>query len=88
VPTRPSTEGLFVASLILGICSILFYPLGIILGALAIVFYAIGLKHLSVQPGLRGKGMGIAGLVTGIIGAAASILFWAAVAFNWGSLNL
>lgn len=81
-------EGLFIASMILGICSLLFYPLGVILGALAIVFYAIGLKHLALQPGLRGKGMGIAGLVTGIIGALGSILFWVAIAFDSSLLNV
>jgi hypothetical protein len=69
------TSGYFVASLVLGIASLIMYPLGVVLGGLAITFYAVGLHQSRANPYLQGKGMGIAGLVTGIVGAVFSIFF-------------
>jgi len=57
--------GFAVAALVLGIISLLIFP--VITGAIAIVFGVLGMKS-------RKKGMAIAGLVLGIIGAASGIL--------------
>lgn len=72
----PRFIGMFIASMVLGIVSIWMYPIGLIAGVLAVIFYAEGLKRLRLEPKRRGKGMGIAGLVTGIIGMAVSSVFW------------
>lgn len=68
---KQSSKGLSIASMVLGILSIfglLFYYLaGIIFGVIAIVLAIIGKKK-------GGRGMAIAGLVTGIIGAVLSVL--------------
>lgn len=69
-------KGLGIASMILGILSILFTITGFfsaIMGLMAIIFAGISMKN-----GKEGKGMAIAGLVTGIIGLLGS-LFWALV---------
>jgi hypothetical protein len=61
---EPATNGLAIASMIVGIVSlplILCWPIGVPLGITAIVLGAIGMR----QP--EGRGMGIAGLVTGIV---------------------
>jgi hypothetical protein len=69
--SAPGSNGAAIASLILGIFAFLFgwFFLGLLLGAGAIVFGIIGLK----KPG--GKGMSIAGIITGAIGALSALLF-------------
>jgi hypothetical protein len=67
------TKGKAVASLVLGILSILFSItgiIGLILGIIAIVFGAKNMKQES-----EGRGMAIAGFVMGIVGTLFS-LFW------------
>jgi len=66
-------KGLSITSMVLGICSIIFSVfLGFILGVLAIIFSAIGLKR-------KKNGFAIAGLVTGIIGVVASLIWAVAI---------
>lgn len=77
-------NGAAIASLILGIFAFLFgwFFLGFLLGAGAIVFGIIGLK----KPG--GKGMSIAGIITGAIGALSALLFsliWLVAIFAGGA---
>jgi len=69
-PAGP-TNGLAVASMILGILAVLcgWFFLGLILGAVAIVLGIIGLK----KPG--GRGMAITGIITGAIGTLTSLIF-------------
>ncbi|HET9600718.1 MAG TPA: DUF4190 domain-containing protein [Acidimicrobiales bacterium] len=70
-PAGRSTSGLSIASMVLGICSIVlwwFFGLGIVLGILAVVF---GVKERRRAP----NGLATAGLVTGIIGLSLSVLF-------------
>ena len=62
-------KGLAIASMVLGILSLLFCAFGIVpmyMGVLAIIFYSTHDK---------GKRMAITGLVTGIIGTLFSLLF-------------
>jgi hypothetical protein len=70
------TEGIFVAAMILGITSILMWYAGFILGTLAIIFYYKGKARLKADPTLGGSGMGMAGLVTGIVGVSLSCIIW------------
>jgi len=74
-------KGKGIASMVLGICSIVFCLLGyipLLAGILAIILSALVLgKHEG------GRGMAIAGLITGIIGTACSFIyamFWTAFA--------
>lgn len=70
-PTPDATNGLAVTSLILGILAFLsgWFFLGLILGIAAVITGAIGLKKKN------GKGMAIAGIITGALGAIASLIF-------------
>lgn len=67
-PNNQQSKGLSIASMVLGICSVvLFLWLGFILGLLAIIFAAIELRR-------NKNGMAVAGLVTGIVGAVLSLI--------------
>jgi hypothetical protein len=69
--TEVKPKGYGIASMVLGILSIIFcwVPiLSTVMGILAIVFY-------NVQKKVANNGMAIAGLVTGIIGTVLSILY-------------
>lgn len=74
---RPRTEGMAVASMVLGITSIFFCYLGVLIGPVAIGLSIAGRRSINAEPpgAVTGKGMATAGLVTGIIGT----LIWAAV---------
>lgn len=69
------TNGLAVASLVLGIVGIvlcfLFIP-----WILAIVFGAIAIKQCNADPTYTGKGLAIAGLVCGLVGMAIVVLIF------------
>lgn len=80
-PAPQRTNGLAVASLMLGILAIvLFFTVvfPIILGILAVIFGAIG--WAKANQGADHKGLAIAGLICGILGIAAMILFVAVFA--------
>lgn len=77
-PVKPKSNGLAVASLVLGILTVTFgmwclwfFP---VLPILAVVFGHISLSQLRRQGG-TGRGMAIAGLVMGYIGLAATIVW-------------
>ena len=70
-------EGLSLASMILGILSVLSFVSilgGIFLGLLAIVFGIIGLNRTKGKEKFYGRGFAIAGLVTGAIGLFLALL--------------
>ena len=83
----PVTNGKAVASMILGIVSIIFCYLGLLIGPVAIVLSVLASKDIAAQPpGVAGgKGMATAGLVTGIIG---TVIWGAVVALLVIGLNL
>ncbi|MBD0381950.1 DUF4190 domain-containing protein [Paenibacillus sedimenti] len=69
-PSQASpTNGKSIASMVLGILSIIVPYIGLILGIIAIVFSRIASKEIQAR-GEQGKGFAIAGLVCGIIGTA------------------
>lgn len=66
-----------VASLILGIVAIVFcwFPvIGIIAGVIALILGIIQLSRLNNSQEKKGKGMSIAGIITGIIGVVISVI--------------
>ncbi len=64
------TSGMAIASMVLGICSVLLFwvfILDIILGILAVIFGFVALNEIK-KKGTKGRGMAIAGVVTGFAG--------------------
>jgi hypothetical protein len=75
------TNGLAVASLVLGIIGMI--GAGGFLSILAIVFGAISMSHINKSNGMeKGKGMAVAGLILGIVGIVLGIIIIAFVGFN------
>jgi hypothetical protein len=76
-PGQGATNGMAVASLVLGITAailgILLFPLGIVCGILATVFGFVG-KGNAAQAGV-GRGMAIAGIILGILGIVLGLLW-------------
>lgn len=70
--TGSQTSGMAIAALVLGICGIVLCP--VVLSVPAIVFGAIAMRDINRDPGLDGKGMAIAGFVTGIVGTALGVI--------------
>jgi len=78
-PAQPAgqTSGFAIASLVLGILSILpgVYVGGLVMGILAIVFSRMAMARIKAQPSrINGQGLATAGLVTGIVGLSLSVL--------------
>ncbi|WP_182199653.1 DUF4190 domain-containing protein [Paraliobacillus salinarum] len=65
----PQASGKAIASLVLGILSIVIPWIGFILGIIAIVLANKAFKEIA-QYQLAGRGMAVAGLTTGIVGTA------------------
>ena len=66
IAIEPKTSGLAIASLVVALVGII--PcVGIPLGATAILLGALGLRSLRKKPGLKGRGLALAGLITGIV---------------------
>jgi hypothetical protein len=77
-PQRPTTDGLAVASMVLGI--VWLYWIGSIL---AVIFAGVAIKRINASNGWRtGKGMAIAGLVLGIVALAVLVISILAAAAN------
>jgi hypothetical protein len=74
VPPPRATDGLAIASLVLGLLT----PLccGLFTGIPAIICGHISLSKISKNPNLQGKGMAIAGLVLGYVGTIGTILYF------------
>lgn len=81
-PAMPvgTSNGFAVASLVLGILTLVFFFtifLPFVLGVLAIVFGALGISK--ANKGASQKGMAIAGLACGAVGVVIAIAFWALI---------
>lgn len=66
-PAQPKTNGKSIASLVLGILSIMIPYGGFLLGILAIIFSSLSFKDIK-RTNEQGKGLAVAGLVCGIVG--------------------
>lgn len=74
VPQAKGSAGMSIASMVLGICSIVFccIPiLGLILGIVGVVLGAIAKKN-----NLAGEKMMMAGIICSIIGSSLSLIYW------------
>jgi hypothetical protein len=74
VPPPRATDGLAIASLVLGLLTLL--CCGVFTGIPAIICGHISLLKVSRNPNLQGKGMAIAGLVLGYVGTIGTILYF------------
>ena len=76
-PTQ--TNGFAVTSLVLGIVGIVLFCLWAIPSILAVVFAGVSLNQIKTQPNRYfGRGMAIAGMVTGLVGIGLFVLLLAA----------
>lgn len=71
-PPRPQTNGMAVASMVLGIVGMFTFPLFMIPNILAVVFGFVGRSQIDRAPPhtMGGRGMAIAGIVLGFVGIA------------------
>ena len=77
--TGPKTNGLAIASLVLGIAGLVFYVCGVA-SILALVFGYMARGQIDRDPQNQGgRGMAIAGIIMGWIGVAILVIFWAVV---------
>lgn len=77
--TGPKTNGLAIASLVLGIGGLVFYVCGIA-SILALVFGYMARGQIDRDPQNQGgRGMAIAGIIMGWIGVAILVIFWVVV---------
>ncbi len=67
-----NTSGTAIAALVLGICGLVLCPP--VLSIPAIVFGALAMRDTGRDPALEGRGMAIAGFVTGIVGTALGLI--------------
>ncbi len=76
------TSGMSVTAMVLGIIGLVFVwaPfIGLVCSILGIIFGAIGISQTRKNPNLSGRGMAVAGLVTGIIGAGIWVILIATI---------
>jgi hypothetical protein len=79
------TNGMSVASLVLGIVGLLLFGFFMIPNILAIIFGFVGISQINRAPqgALGGKGLAIAGIVMGLLGVLFFILALAFGTFNF-----
>ena len=98
-PAKQGNNGLSIASMVLSLVNIIpcfwFFP---ITGVLGVIFGFVARGQLKNNPGQRGNGMAIAGIVVGLVFIALAAIFWIYVAtsdncyrdgntFQCGTLN-
>lgn len=77
----PQTDGFAITSMVLGIIAVLCCYFGAIPGLIAVIFGHLSLSKIKKSPlPIGGKGMAIAGLVTGYVGIAVTIFAVVALA--------
>lgn len=77
---QPKTSGLAVAGMVCGICGLVFFCLYGIPGLVGLVLSLVALKQIGDSQGaLKGRGMAIAGAVTGGLSVLMGILLVIAV---------
>ena len=72
------TSGLAVASFVLSLVGI--FCVGFITGTLAVIFGGVAISKISKNPGLKGNGLAVAGLVIGIVDIIGWVIWLALVA--------
>jgi len=88
---RPPTNGMAVASMVLGIVGLFLFPLFMIPNILAVIFGFVALNQIKRVPPntIGGRGMAIAGLVMGFVGIALFLLLipFGTFEFRFGNLD-
>lgn len=82
--TTTGTNGLAVASMVVGISGLvlaLVLPIFALLGVVAVIFGHVALHQLK-QVAVGGKGLAVAGLSTGYVGVGAAVVLALVVAAN------
>lgn len=75
-PPAAPTNGLAIASLVLGIAGLVFYVCGVA-SILALVFGYMARNQIDQSGGAQqGRGMAMAGIITGWIGVGILVIFW------------
>lgn len=85
-PANRPASGKAIASMVVGICSIVMYFLGIVLGPIALGL-GISARADIKRLGLGGNGMGLAGIILGAIGTGIGILTIAMFAFLFTAID-
>lgn len=80
----PTTNGLAVASMVLGITGPVVCGIGAIL---ALIFGLVALSQIKAAPGSKGRGMAIAGIVLGSFWIAVGLLILIVALASGGSSN-
>ena len=71
----PVAPSLAIGSMVLGIVSLVFFPLGLVLGVPAVICGHLAWGAIGAEPELvAGKGMVVAGLITGYLGIVVGAL--------------
>jgi hypothetical protein len=71
----PPAHSLAIGSMVLGIVSLVFFPLGLVLGVPAVICGHVAWGAIGSEPELvAGKGMVVAGLITGYLGIVVGAL--------------
>jgi hypothetical protein len=83
----PQTDGFAITSMVLGIIAVITCYFGAFPGIIAVIFGHLSLSKMKRDPLLGGKGMAVAGLVTGYIGIAVSIVFGIMLLFAVNTTN-
>lgn len=83
----PSSDGFAITSMVLGIIAVISCYFGAIPGIVAVIFGHLSLGKMKRNPQLGGKGMAIAGLATGYVGIAISIVFGIIFLFALNTTN-
>ena len=84
-PQQQGGSGMAIASMVLGICSIVFSCIWYLTAILSIIGIVLAIVSLKQQK--PGRGMAIAGLVTSIIGIILAIIFILLVAASIADLG-
>ncbi|SET28089.1 DUF4190 domain-containing protein [Paenibacillus sp. NFR01] len=80
-PPPAKTNGKSIGALVLGILSLMIPFVGFLLGIIAIILASISFKEIRIRYE-QGKGMAIAGLVTGILGTLFGLFLIAVIVIS------
>ncbi len=85
VSNAPGTSGQAIASMVLGIVSLVIFYLGLVTAIVGLCLGVVSIKKCKPRGSLKGRGMAIAGIVCSIIALALWIIVLIAVAAVAGS---
>jgi hypothetical protein len=84
---KQKPQGLAIASMVCGIASFLISYFGIVSGTVAIILGSVALSKIK-KGEASGRGMALAGLVTGIVAVSFMAIYFVYAIFAFMSLNI